>query len=87
MKTESIFALAEFQIGDLITYHPYEQGHKRKVTGYRHGANGNGLYNDGTTDNRLFYHLGTESVTTGTSIEESALFEPWTEEIERGFWK
>jgi hypothetical protein len=66
--------MTEFQIGDIVTYFPYEDQHKAKVVDISFHT----VF--GVKDGRVWYHLasvnGTEvnTITTGTSIKESKLF-------------
>lgn len=78
----------EFKIGDAVTFKPYEKECKCRVKAIRHGGTGDGM-NWGKPDDRIFYVLSGEaiSITTGTSIMESSLFEPWTEEKAKTFFR
>lgn len=71
--------ISEFDIGDTVTYSPYEEEHTCEVKDVRVGMWGDGKYLNGETDDRVFYKLegsGVQSICTGACIKESKLFEP-----------
>lgn len=65
----------EFKIGQKVTFKPYDTEYKaivREITvGHWHGK-----HLDGTRDDRVFYRLAGDCITTttGNSIVESKLF-------------
>lgn len=70
----------EFQIGQVVTFKPYEKPCKCVVKGIQIGWRGDGRDMQGNEDSRVFYKLAGEAVslTTGKSIMDSELFEAWT---------
>lgn len=86
---------AEFKIGDKVTFKPYEKAIPSVIGGIEKGGAFNGsLFKD---DDRIFYNLTADNsankraalVTrcTGISIVESVLFDPWTPEKAKLFFK
>lgn len=77
----------EFNIGDKVTFHPYEKGHAAVIKGVQEGMFSN------MNDDRIFYELTgygksvVNSICTGKSIEESVLYDEWTEEKAKNFFK
>lgn len=80
----------EFKTGDIVTFKPYEIAIKAKVVSVQKGLS------PFHSDDRIFYHLSgigkkrseqLKSITTGASIMESELFDPWTEEKRANFFK
>jgi hypothetical protein len=67
----------EFAIGDRVTFKPYEKECKCIVRGVK------------AEPDRIVYELDGEAIsfTTGRSIMESVLFDPWTEEMAANFFK
>ncbi len=79
----------EFKTGDKVTFKPYEKECDCAVKAIKHGWCGNGKDMFQNQDDRVFYRLTgeAETLTTGKSIMESALFEPWAKEEAENFYK
>ena len=80
IETESrnlAISLAEFSIGEEVTFKPYEKACKCVVKDIQLGAWGEGRCLSGE-DDRIFYKLTGEaiSLSTGKSIVESKYFDP-----------
>ena len=69
---------SEFEVGDTVTYKPYEKAHKCVVVSVQQGMWGHGKYmGTGEPDERIFYELDNICTfkCTGKCIVESKLFE------------
>ena len=70
---------SEFNIGETVTYAPYDKELTCEVKDVRVGMWGDGKYFDGEPDDRVFYKLegsGVQSICTGECIKESVFFKP-----------
>jgi len=70
----------EFKIGETVTFKPYDKPIKARVKAISNGRIGNGLFMDGSPDNRVFYELtGIDeplfTFTSGLSIVESRFYQ------------
>lgn len=71
----------EFEIGDTVTFKPYEKAFPAKVVGIQSGIYGAGKHIDGSVDSRVFYTLSGDkvaSVVSGLSIVESSFYKEWS---------